>query len=79
MLVTIIIIILVAGLAGIGYGIRAIARELDGIEGEANRRGAEHPEGHKDAKRDAEKLRTAQEKMAERKLLWGVEKWREGK
>ena len=51
MLVTIIILLLVASMAGIGYGIRAIARELDGIEGDMTRKAAE------DAERDAEKSR----------------------
>lgn len=53
MAVAIIILILVAALVGIGYGVRAIARELDGMEGdEAKRRGAE------DAKADAEMKKT---------------------
>ena len=56
MLVTIIILLLVASMAGIGYGIRAIARELDGIEGDMTRKAAE------DAERDAEKSRAVIEK-----------------
>lgn len=61
MLVTALIIILAVSLAGIGYGIRAIARELDGMEGdEAKRRGAE------DAERDAETKKTLEQWRAGR-------------
>jgi hypothetical protein len=58
MLVTLLIIILVASLVGIGYGIRAIARELDGMEGdEAKRRGAEDAEKDAEMKKNLEKWR----------------------
>lgn len=58
---TILVAVLTAALAGIGYGIRAIARELDGMEeDEAKRRGAE------DAERDAEMKKTLEQWRAVR-------------
>lgn len=58
MLVTALIIILALSLVGIGYGIRAIARELDGMEGDdAKRRGAEAAERDAEMKKTLEKWR----------------------